>query len=152
MATQRFRSTITWDAEGTRQRARSRNHEVVIDEPVMMGGTDQGSTPVEMLLAALGGCINVCVTSFAPMHDVAIRSLKTTVDGFLDPDGFTGANPEVRSGFSEITYRIALETTADQEHIDALLAHAYQACPVKDTLLHGVPVHFVLEESSLQPV
>ena len=134
MANQRFRSSVTWSGEGVRSVARMKNKEVIIDEPAMMGGTDQGATPVEYLLAALGGCINVCMVSFAPMHGVELRDVRTTIDGLLDPDGFTGKNPNVRNGFSEISYSIEVDSPSPVEAVRELIQHAEHACPVKDTL------------------
>jgi len=47
---------IRWE-EKYRFTARSRDHEVVIDQPVKGGGTDQGMSPVELFVASLGGCV-----------------------------------------------------------------------------------------------
>ncbi|MFO8001534.1 MAG: OsmC family peroxiredoxin, partial [Marinilabilia sp.] len=39
--------------------AKARNFEIVVDEPRNLGGTDQGPNPVEYILAAYAGCLNV---------------------------------------------------------------------------------------------
>ena len=109
-------------------------HEVLIDEPESLGGKDQGANPVEYILAALGGCINVLVTSFAEQFDVQVDDVHVHLEGDLDPDGFLGKNPDVRPGYEEIRYEVTIDSPSAQEKIDALLAHVDKVCPVKDTL------------------
>ncbi|MCW7469559.1 OsmC family protein [Leptospira kanakyensis] len=46
---------------------------------------------------------------------------------------------DVRPGFSEIRYRVNIESDSPKSNIDALLEHIYKVCPVKDSL-SGVPV------------
>lgn len=45
--------------------AKARNHFLVIDEPVASGGDDNGPTPVEYLLTAVGGCVSITLRMYA---------------------------------------------------------------------------------------
>ena len=45
--------------------AKMRNHFAVIDEPVNFGGDDNGPTPVEYLLTAIGGCVAITLRMYA---------------------------------------------------------------------------------------
>src|SRR5699024_12248270 len=108
MAITTFNSEVNWTGKGVQSIAKINQHEVVIDEPVSLGGQDQAPNPVEYLLAALRGCINVLVTSFAPAYGVEVESLRVNVAGDLDPAGLLGKNPDVRVGYQEIRYEIAL--------------------------------------------
>ena len=45
--------------------AKMRNHFSVIDEPVSDGGVDNGPTPVEYLLTAIGGCVSITLRMYA---------------------------------------------------------------------------------------
>ncbi|TXD51458.1 MULTISPECIES: OsmC family protein [unclassified Polaribacter] len=45
--------------------AKMRNHFVVIDEPISSGGGDNGATPVEYLLTAIGGCVSMTLRMYA---------------------------------------------------------------------------------------
>jgi len=44
---------------------KTRNHFLVIDEPVSSGGDDNGPTPVEYLLTAVGGCVSITLRMYA---------------------------------------------------------------------------------------
>lgn len=45
--------------------AKTRNHFLVIDEPINAGGDDNGPTPVEYLLTAIGGCVSITLRMYA---------------------------------------------------------------------------------------
>lgn len=45
--------------------AKMRNHFAIIDEPVDFGGDDNGPTPVEYLLTAIGGCVSITLRMYA---------------------------------------------------------------------------------------
>ena len=134
MATKTFQSDVKWTGEGVLSIADIGGKEVIIDEPPSLGGTDKGPNPVEYILAALGGCINVLVTTFAESFDVEIKDVQVHIEGDLDSDGFLGKNPNVRPGYEEIRYRVELDSPSPQEKINALLEHVDKICPVKDTL------------------
>lgn len=134
MVTTTFRSDVKWTGEGVLSIADIDGKEVIIDEPPSLGGTDKGPNPVEYILAALGGCINVLVTSFADNFDVKVKDVQVKIEGDLDPDGFLGKNPHVRPGYEEIRYRVEIDSPSPQENIKALLKHVDEICPVKDTL------------------
>ncbi len=76
---------VQWAGQGVQSTAKIRQHQVTIDEPVAWGGTDRGANPVELLLAGLGGCLNVLLTSFAPLHKVEMSRGRSTLKGIWTP-------------------------------------------------------------------
>lgn len=45
--------------------AKMRNHFAVIDEPLDKGGDDNGPTPVEYLLTAIGSCVSITLRMYS---------------------------------------------------------------------------------------
>ena len=138
MANVTFKAEVVWSGHKTRCLAKINQHELVIDEPAQLGGDDQGPNPVEILLASLGGCLNIVVAMLAPRYEVAIKGLKVELEGDLDPDGFM-EKASVRTGFQEIRFKVAVESDAAPARVRALVEHARRICPVGDTL-GGVPL------------
>jgi uncharacterized OsmC-like protein len=138
MALTTFKTDVAWQKQGVAARATARSHTLTIDEPPMLGGADQGPTPVEYLLAALGGCLSVVIAALAPAHHVTLEDLTVHVEGDMDLDGFRELQP-VRPGFQAIRVTVEVASSAPAEAIAALVEHAERVCPVKDTLA-GVPV------------
>lgn len=134
MANVTFASEVKWSGSGVLSTADVKGKKFDIDEPKELGGTDRAPNPVEYLLGALGGCINVLVTTFADQFSVEVRELNVHIEGDLDPDGFLGKNPNVRPGYEEIRYRIDIDSPSPNENIKALIDHVEKVCPVKDTL------------------
>jgi len=138
MANITFKSDIKWTGTGVSANATSGPHTLQIDEPEALGGKNSGPNPVELLLSALGGCLVVLVNAFAPAHGVDVKDVQVEVEGDLDPDGFQGLS-NVRPGFSEIRYKLIIDSPSPTDKITELTEHVLIACPVKDTLT-GVPV------------
>jgi uncharacterized OsmC-like protein len=138
MANITFKSDVKWTGQGVSCDAISGNHTIRIDEPPVLGGKDTGPNPVELLLSALGGCLVVLVNAFAPAHGVEVTDVKVEVAGDLDPDGFMGKS-DARPGFSEIRYKLTIDSPSAAEKVAELTAHVLKSCPVKDTLT-GVPM------------
>jgi uncharacterized OsmC-like protein len=64
--------------DGFRQDVQVGGHRLVVDEPVELGGTDEGATPYALLLAALGACTSMTVRLHAarkgwPLESVEVR-------------------------------------------------------------------------------
>jgi len=141
MAKMTFNSEVRWTGKGVSCDAISGAHTVRIDEPASLGGENTGQNPIELLLSGLGGCLVVLVNSFASSHNVEVKDVKVEVYGDLDPDGFLGLS-DVRPGFSEIRYKLNIDSPSPAENIAALTEHVTRACPVKDTF-KGVTVKSV---------
>jgi uncharacterized OsmC-like protein len=65
-------------AEGFTQEIVVGPHQLTVDESKDMGGDDQGPTPYDLLLAALGSCTSITVTMYAQrkswsLQDVTVR-------------------------------------------------------------------------------
>src|SRR6056297_166209 len=88
---------------------KARNFTLTIDEPPNLGGTDEGANPVEYILAALTGCLNVVGHMVAQEMGFKIKSLSFDVEGELNPAGFMGKDKNVRPGYQEIVATVNVD-------------------------------------------
>ena len=134
------RSTVdTFYGFGEQQRHKTTfTHD--IDHPLAFAGQDNGISPVEYVLVALGGCLTAGIASIAQHRKIQLRSVQVTVEGEEDIHGILGADPEIRNGFTgvRVSYKIDADATPDQ--IKALVAQSQKRSAVYDILTNPTNV------------
>ena len=126
--------------EGLQSKAKLRNHKLVIDEPTSFGGKDEGASPVELILAALGSCQEITYKAFATALGINLKSVSVNLKGILDLKGFLAIDNNVRPGFKNIDGTVNIESSASKAEIDKLIEIVNIHCPVLDILQNKVPV------------
>ena len=63
-----------------RQAVRIRDHHLTIDEPIAMGGEDQGPSPQEILAASLAACTAITMEMYAKRKGWNVDGLAVEVD------------------------------------------------------------------------
>ncbi len=124
----------------TQTRVSTRGFEFVVDEPDSLGGTDVGPNPVEYLLGALAGCLNVTAHVVAREMDLDVSNLEISIEGDLDPAKFMGKNDDGRAGFREIRVDVEADVDASDETIRTWLSAVETRCPVSDNLTGDTPI------------
>lgn len=110
------------------------NYDVVIDK---VGG--EAPSPVEYVLAALAGCINIVGTLVAKDLGINIEGLEINVEGVLNPSKYmTGVGD--RAGYKEIRAEVLVKSDADLETLRKWIKLVEERCPVGDNLLNTTPV------------
>lgn len=94
-----------------------RDVKTAIDEPAERGGTNEGLTPTETLMASLIGCTNVITHKVAEKNGVDIESMSIRLEAQFDRRGVTLAQ-EVNVPFPSVTLYIDLVTRADAAAVE----------------------------------
>jgi len=140
--------TFAIDAQSvsaTRLDVSAREFTFIVDEPAKLGGSNAGPNPVEYLLGALAGCINVVGYLVAKEMGFTIEELAIHIEGSLDSLAFLGKKPDVRPGYQEIRVRCDVRTSADAETLAHWLRTVEARCPVSDNLAHATPLHMTVQ-------
>ena len=124
---------------GLAVKASCRGFEITFDEPCEMGGTNTGMNPVEGLLCSFAACQTIATLIFAGAQNIPLEGVRIEAEGDLDPDGFMGANPDVRNGLQEVRFTVHVKCE-DEEAAKKLADLAEKQCPVSDCLKNPVPV------------
>jgi uncharacterized OsmC-like protein len=147
-----WRSTVSW-VNGTHSRSEvetffgfgeEQQHRATfdfdIDHPLQFAAQDNGITPVEYVLVALGGCLTAGIAAVAQQRGIQLRSVQAGVTAEMDLHGILGADPDVRNGFSGVKVDYRIEADATAEEIEAVVAQSQKRSAVFDILTNPTSV------------
>ena len=115
------------------------SHKLTADEPVFFGGADTGSSPYDLLLAALGACTSMTIGLYArkrgwPLKDITV-SLRHSKIHAQDCD-----DCETKEGrIDRINLEIHLDGALSDEQ-RAKLMEVAEKCPVHQTLTSEINI------------
>jgi putative redox protein len=131
--------------EGLRTTVQLRDHTLIVDEPAVDGGTDQGPTPTELLLASLGACAAITCKMYAARKGWALEGVQIDLSmekiKALDYPSYSGAADFI----NEFRQRITFKGDLTQEQRERLLQIAGR-CPIHRIL---TAPNFLYEELAL---
>lgn len=133
-------STVTEWVDGARARTSARSFSIETDEPEPLGGTDQAVDPMELLLAAVGTCLQIGWVTQAAKRDVDLRALRIEVEGDYDLRGYLDLDNDVRPGFSRLRYTVDVDADADDAVLDEIRRAAEATSPMFDNARNGAPI------------
>lgn len=119
--------------------AEMRDFSLTIDEPKPLGGTNKGPNPLEVLLAALGGCLDFTGTVVAKEMGHELEEFKTEIEGEMDPGGVQG-KADVPPGFQKITVEVKEIKGIPEDERKEFLEQVQTRCPVDDSLERSVEI------------
>ena len=110
------------------------------DHPPQFAAEDNGATPVEIVLVALGGCLTGGVASVAQQRGIQLRSVTATIEADHDIAGILGADPDVPNRFTDVRVSYEIDAEASPEDIQALVAQSQKRSAVFDLLTNPTAV------------
>lgn len=125
---------------------KARNFEIIVDEPEGLGGTDSAPNPVEYVLAAFAGCLNVMGNLVASEMGFELRNLKIEIEGNLNPARLFGKSDEERAGYKTIVVKMIPDCDASEEVLQKWMHAVENRCPVSDNLQNITPIEIELGE------
>lgn len=134
-----YKTQTKW-MEGTKVEIKIREFTVSIDEPLELRGTNTAPNPVEMLLAALGGCVLLTYRGYARKFKIDIKDLVIDLEGDMVAGGWVDEEGKERRSFKEIRYKIKIKTKAPEEEVRKLHKLVEEKCPVSDMLINPTKV------------
>lgn len=130
----------------TRMNLTSGKFSMIIDEPQNMGGTDEGPSPIQVLLMSLAGCLNVTGHEVAKQRGLTLNGMKVTIEGVMNPCAFIGCSFEERAGFQQI--KVTVDPDLDNgspEEIASWLEETENRCPVTDNIKADTKISVVVK-------
>ena len=124
---------------------KARNFEIIVDEPESLGGTDVAPNPVEYVLAALAGCLNVTGCLVAKEMGFEIKDLQIDICGDLNPARLFGQTETERAGYNKLEVKMIPVCDADEATLNEWLRRVESRCPVSDNLMNATPLKIALK-------
>lgn len=112
------------------------------------GGDGSQACSGDMLLEALAACAGVTLRAVATAFGVEIRGGTVLAEGDLDFRGTLGIDKDCPVGFGEIRLQFTLDTNADAQTLDRILAVTERYCVVLQTLRSAPAVRTSLFRSA----
>jgi uncharacterized OsmC-like protein len=113
----------------------ARKHSLVCDQPAENGGSDEGMTPPELLLASLGTCAALYASAYLRKKGLTREGVEVRVTA-------EKAGPPARLDNFRIEVRIPLALSeADRAGVDVAIHH----CLIHNTLLHTPSIRIELQ-------
>jgi len=124
--------------------ARIRQFTLQVDEPPLLGGTDQAPNPVELVLAALGTCQEIVYAAYAAVLGIELEDVEITVSGPLDLRGLFGIT-SAANGFQHVTMETRIRSREAPDRVQQLVDTVQKHCPVLDIIQRPLEVHNQVE-------
>ena len=121
--------------EGVKFSVQARTHTITCDQPQENGGTDEGMTPPEFLLASLGACAAYYAAEYLRTRNLAIGGVSV----YVAAEKLKGP---VRVGNFRIRVDSPVCLTSEQREG---LKRSVEHCLVKNTLLNPPQIEISLE-------
>jgi uncharacterized OsmC-like protein len=124
---------------GVKFEIETRRHAIVCDQPLENGGTDQGMTPPELMMASLGSCAAFYAAQYLRARGLADGGVEVSVTA-------EKLKAPARLGNFEVNVTCPVALTAEQEEammraVHACLIHNTLRNPPQVTLRLQVPEH-----------
>ncbi|MCJ7648385.1 MAG: OsmC family protein [Candidatus Lokiarchaeota archaeon] len=114
--------------------------ELIIDAPPGLDGTNEGPSPLLVILASIGACI-VAVTRFwAKIMDIEIVELKVFSRGHINLGAIFGLDDSKLAGYDKLEPIIRIKANASDEKINKLMDKVLSHCPVITNLGGASPI------------
>ncbi|HNP17507.1 MAG TPA: OsmC family protein [Fulvivirga sp.] len=121
-----------------------RGFNLIVDEPISLGGTDLAPNPVEYILAGYAGCINVVAHIVAKEQKINLKNLEIDILGNLNPSRLFGTSFSDRAGYKDLQVTLRTSTKLDEGQKIKWLKEIESRCPVNDNLSNVTPITFSL--------
>jgi uncharacterized OsmC-like protein len=114
--------------------------ELVIDAPLDLDGTNEGPSPLLVILASVGACI-VAVTRFwAKIMDIEIEEMKVFSRGHINLGAIFGLDDSKLAGYDKLEPVIRIKANAPKEKIEELMEKALSHCPIITNMGGASPI------------
>ncbi len=105
-------------------------HEVIIDAPAGLDGTDQGASPLLAILGSVGACIIAVTRFWALIMDIKIESMTVNSRGHINLAAIFGIDDKMLPGYDMLEPVVRIKADAPKEKVEEMMEKVFSHCPV----------------------
>ncbi len=114
--------------------------ELIIDAPGGLDGTNQGPSPLLVILASIGGCIIAVTRFWAKIMDIEIEEMKVFSRGHINLGAIFGLDDSKLAGYDKLEPVIRIKAKASDEKINELMDKVFSHCPIITNMGGASPI------------
>jgi len=112
----------------------------VIDAPPGLDGTNEGPSPLLMILGSIGACI-VAVTRFwAKIMDIEITEMKVFSRGHINLASIFGIDDDMLAGYDKLEPVVRITSPAPKEKVEEMMEKVMSHCPIITNMGGASPI------------
>ena len=127
-------SSVTTLGAGLRCETEVDGWTIASDLRPAFGGEGSAPTPTVLLSSALGACLAMGYQLRAAEHGIELTSVRVTVETDSEVGGMLRCDAPAPPGFTEIRYRVEVESPARRSDLERIVDLADRLSPVLDAL------------------
>lgn len=104
--------------------------ELIIDAPPGLDGTNQGPSPLLVILSSIGACIIAVTRFWAILMDIKIEEMKVFSRGHINLGAIFGIDDSKLAGYDKLEPVIRIKADASEEKINELFDKVFSHCPI----------------------
>lgn len=114
--------------------------ELIIDAPPGLDGTNEGPSPLLVILSSVGACI-VAVTRFwAKIMDINIEEMTVFSRGHINLGAIFGLDDSKLAGYDKLEPVVRIKADAPEEKVQELMDKVLSHCPIITNMGGASPI------------
>jgi uncharacterized OsmC-like protein len=114
--------------------------ELIIDAPGGLDGTNEGPSPLLVILASIGGCIIAVTRFWAKIMDIEIEEMKVFSRGHINLGAIFGLDDSKLAGYDKLEPVVRIKAKASDEKINELMDKVFSHCPIITNMGGASPI------------
>ena len=114
--------------------------ELIIDAPGGLDGTNEGPSPLLVILSSIGSCIIAVTRFWAKIMDIEIEEMKVFSRGHINLGAIFGLDDSKLAGYDKLEPVIRIKAKASDEKINELMNKVLSHCPIITNMNGASPI------------
>lgn len=110
------------------------DHIIKMDEPIASAGDNTAATPVQLLLAAYAGCMEITWLEICTIHKLNVSKVSINITSTMDRRFVLAGKNPISPRFTSLLIQFRFETTEELGTLQKYLKKVEQNCPVGASL------------------